>query len=297
MSLLSIKNAITSRAGRQLLSVQKKAPTILFVVGVVGVVATAVLAARATLKLDEVLQETEKDLDLAKTLDDANYTEDDRKKDIALIYGKSALKIAGLYAPAVGVGVLSIAALTGSHVILTKRNAAVMAAYAALEKGFKAYRKRVVDEYGEEKDREFRHGWTEREIVEESETGPVIKTIKSPSNPNEVSIYARFFDKLSPNWEPVAEYNMFFLQAQQTYANNKFHAQGYLFLNDVYEALGLPKSKAGCVVGWILTKDGDNFVDFGIFTRNSQKIREFVNGEEGSVLLDFNVDGLIWDKI
>ena len=90
---------------------------------------------------------------------------------------------------------------------------------------------------------------------------------------------------------------MLFLRTQQNYANDLLKARGHLFLNEVYSMLGIPHTSAGAIVWWTIGAGGDNYVDFGIFTRDSQVVREFVNGYERSILLDFNVDGVIWDMI
>ena len=119
-------------------------------------------------------------------------------------------------------------------------------------------------------------------------------------NPYDYSDYARFFDVGNPNWEKDSEYNLMFLKRQQAYANDKLKANGYLFLNEVYDMLGIPKSKAGQVVGWIYDPEngsGDNYVDFGIYNVNREAARDFVNGYERTILLDFNVDGNIWEKM
>ena len=120
------------------------------------------------------------------------------------------------------------------------------------------------------------------------------------------SQYARFFDETSPYWYKNSgnrsndgpEMNLFFLRAQQNYANELLKHRGYLFLNEVYDMLGMPRTKAGQIVGWIYKEnntDGDNYVDFGIY--KTEKNAKFVNGFENSILLDFNVDGAIIDKI
>lgn len=112
-----------------------------------------------------------------------------------------------------------------------------------------------------------------------------------------VSIYARFFNDANPNWTKSSEYNLTFLKLQERYANDCLKKQGYLFLNDVYEMIGLPRSKAGQVVGWLYHKDkpmGDNRVDFNLYADYNQN---FINGIENTPLLDFNVDGCIVDKI
>lgn len=295
--LKMLSNLVTSKAGLQVLQMRKHSPVVLFTVGVVGVVGAAVLASRATLKLNRVLEVHEETLDdIAMDHAAANIDDEKNRKELMKAKLDVTVQVVKLYAPAVVVGSLSIAALTGSHYILTQRNGALMAAYAALDKGYKAYRKRVVNELGEDKDREFQNGSREREIVEETAEGPVVKTIREV-DPNGYSVYAKFFDQNNSNWSPEWEYNRIFLQCQQNYANQKLQARGYVLLNEVYESLGMPHTRAGCVVGWLLTKGGDNFVDFGIFDRNKEMARHFVNGNEGAILLDFNVDGVVFDKI
>lgn len=294
MNLTTVKNAITSKFGKQILKGKKHAPAILFGAGVVGVVASTVLACRATLKMHEVLDETQADLEKARTLEHANYSEVDRQKDITLIYLKATGRIAGMYAPAAALGVLSIFALTGSHVMLTKRNAAAMAAYAALDKGFREYRARVMKELGVDKDREFRYGTVDREIVEETEEGPVVKTVREPILGK--SIYARIFDEGNRNWQRGPGYNQLFIQCQQNYANDLLRSRGYVFLNDVYDILGFDRTKEGCIVGWVVG-NADDYIDFGVFEGDRHSGLRFVTGAERSIILDFNVDGIIWDKI
>jgi Family of unknown function (DUF6353) len=288
--------AVISRtAARNALLVSKSSPELLLTAGIVGMVGSTVLACRATLKMDKVLDEGKEKLDLAKTLKHDDYSETDRQRDVSLIYFQTGVKVVKLYAPAIGVGLLSIAALTKSNAILSQRVTALTAAYAALDQGFREYRARVIKKYGEEADQEFRYG-IETEEIENPETGEKSLRLTVPGDP---SIYARFFDETSRSWSKDPEVNMFFLKSQQNYANDLLKANGHIFLNEVYDLIGLERSKAGAVVGWLFTSNGstDNFVDFGIFNADSEKARHFVNGHEGAILLDFNVDGVIYDKI
>lgn len=279
---------------RKALLMQKASPGVLFGVGIVGVVGGTILACRATLKMDEVLFVARKDLDIARALNHPKYSESDRQKDITLIHFRTSMEILKLYAPAIIVGGAAIASLTSSHNILTRRNAALTAAYAALEKGFNEYRARVVEKYGEDQDRDFRYG-TEEVVIEEGKKKKTVTRV----DPGEPSIYARFFDQGSTSWSKEPEYNLIFLKAQQNYANDLLQARGHVFLNEVYDMVGVPRSKAGAVVGWVLTpnNESDNFVNFGVFDDSSNRARDFVNGNEGAILLDFNVDGIIYDKI
>jgi Family of unknown function (DUF6353) len=284
--------------GRQSLTLQKHSPTILFVGGVAGMIGTTVLASRATLKLQDVVNEASENLEKAKSLEHLkrdDYTEEDRQQDTSIIYIQSAIKVARLYAPAVLLGSASIAMLTKSHDILSKRNAALTAAYAALDKGFREYRERVIEKYGEDEDRILRYD-SEKITVKNEETGKKEEIYRV--GPDAASIYAKFFDQMSANWSKEPEYNRLFLHNTQRYANDLFNARGHVFLNEVYDMLDIPRTEAGSIVGWIRHPDNDNFVDFGVFTtRASDEIRDFVNGREGSVLLDFNVDGVIYNKI
>lgn len=290
-----VPNAVTGKLARQLLKVKKGSPTILFAAGVVGVVGAGVMACRATLKLEEVLDEHKKNMGVAEIIESEKYTEEDRKKDIAYIHVRTAVKVGKLYAVPVLLGAASIAALTGSHNILSKRNAALTAAYAALEKGFNEYRERVLEQVGEDKEREFRYPLEKVEVVD-PETGKK-KNVKRVCGEG-MSMYARFFDKNSTSWSLTPEYNVLFLRCQQNWANDRLRAKGHLFLNEVYDALGIERSSEGQVVGWVVDCGGDGYVDFGIFdSPASDRFFDFVVGNEGGIWLDFNVDGVVYDKI
>ena len=279
---------------RQVLKLNAQSPQLLFGAGVLGMVGSTVLACQATLKLEKVLDEGASKLETARTLEHREYSEKDRSNDLRIIKIQTGTKIVKLYAPAVGLGVVSIAALTKSHNILTTRNAALMAAYGALEKGFDEYRRRVVEKYGEEEDRNFRYGSREVDVVDDK--GKVNKVLRVGDDIP--SVYARFFDPTSTSWNKNPDYNFVFLRSQQNWANDLLKIRGHVFLNEVYDMLGLERSKAGSVVGWILIGEyRDNYIDFGLFDGDDQAARDFVNGREGSVLLDFNVDGVIWDKL
>lgn len=284
--------AVSKALGRRALVLEKNSPQLLFGAGLVGMVGSTVLACRATLKLEEVLDEGKVNLHKAKTLEHREYTEQDKQRDISIIYVQTSMKVVRLYAPAIAVGSASVAALVQAHSILSRRNAALTAAYLALEKGFAEYRARVVEKYGEDEDRNFRYGTREVEVIKDGKKKATVRV-----GEGEPSIYARFFDPLSTEWSKESEYNLIFLKCQQNYVNDLLRARGHVFLNEVYDKLGIPRSKAGSVVGWILIGDvRDNFIDFGVWDSEGT-VRDFVNGREASILLDFNVDGVIYDKI
>lgn len=289
---------------------KKHSPEIFIVAGIVGTVVSAVMACKATTKVDDILGEAEGKLDIIHRYVEnpdmvEEYSQDDAKKDTAIVYVQTGVKFVKLYGPAVAVGVLSLTSILASNKILRKRNVALAAAYATVDKGFKEYRGRVVERFGEQIDRELRHNIKAVEIEEtitdeKGKEKKVKKTIEviDKDNQSSYSEYARFFDEASGYWEKDSEYNLMFLRRQQSYANDKLRANGRLFLNEVYDMLDIPKTKAGQVVGWVYDPEnpvGDNYVDFGIYEVNREAARDFVNGYERSILLDFNVDGNIWE--
>lgn len=305
--MLSIKvpSNITRTFHKVGFQLKKHSPEILVGAGIVGVVGSAVLACVATTKAHDILEQSKDDLkkvhECAENFSD-EYTEEDKKKDTTIIYTQTAVKFVKLYGPAVILGTLSLACIVKSHSILNKRNAALAAAYATVDTSFKDYRKRVVERLGEEMDRELRYNIkakeVEEEVTNEDGTTTTVKKTVSTANPNDYSDYARIYDDGCTGWTKDPEYNFMFLKMQQNYANDLLKEQGYLFLNDVYKMLGIPQTKAGQAVGWIYDEKhpvGDNFVDFGLFNIDNERVRAFVNGYERNIVLDFNVDGVIWD--
>lgn len=292
---MSAITTITRAVGKTTLRAQKISPNVLFVVGIAGVVGGAILASRATLKVEDVIDHSRSNIDDINEIEHSDfYTEQERTKDKSFAYIELGVNLTKLYGPAVIVGGIGIACLTGSHHILSKRNAALTVAYTALERSYKLYRTRVSDAIGEEREREL-HYHVEKELAQKD--ADLLKLAKKKPPKKDYSQYAKFFDEANPNWTRSAEHNLMFLNCQQQWANDVLHSKGHILLNDVYDLLGIPRTSAGCIVGWTMYEDGDNYVDFGIFNHHTDEVRAFVNGVEKSVLLDFNVDGIVYDKI
>ena len=278
--------AVTQFAARNSHRLNQNSPRILFAVGITGVVAGTALACRATLKSGDILDEVREDIDAVKR--DMSETEDYRK-DLAYAYGRGMISIARVYAPAIVCTTVGVGCLTGSHVQLSRRNEALAVAYAGLERAYFEYRERVREEVGEEREREIALG-IETEVTGRGEKKTETKVIDG----RKVGPYARVFDNLSKNWQPDNEFNMIFLRAQTVWLNDLLNARGHVFLNEVYDALDIPRSSAGQFVGWSLHADGDNHIDLGIYDTSNSR---FINGLEGGILLDFNVNGTIVDCI
>ena len=308
MKKTELMNNVSRSINRMRFKLKKHSPEILAVTGTIGVVTSAVMACKATTKLGTILEKTKTDMEVIRTamehpeyLEPEKYTEDDGKNDIRILYAKTGLNIIKLYAPSVILGGLSITAMLTSNNILRKRNIALAAAYTAVDKGFKEYRSRVVERFGEEMDRELRYNLKSKEIeetvVDEKGKEKTVKKTVNVVDTSTYSVYARFYDDGCNGWTKNPEDNLYFLKCQENDANDLLKTRGHLFLNEVYDMLGIPRTQAGQIVGWVYDEKnpvGDNFVDFGILDLYDEKKREFVNGYERTILLDFNVDGEIF---
>lgn len=308
--LSKVSKSAAKFAGKAEFTIKKNSPEILLGAGIVGFVGTVVLACRATCRADDVLEfhrKKIKDINDAKEIADADpegemsYDVEIYRQDKAIRYLKTTGNLAKLYAPTIAVGTLSLACILTSRNIMQKRYLGVVAAYNGLSAAFEEYRKRVRDEYGEGLDKHFRYGTTyeelpvydengkktkEKEQVEKTETGMVMQTDDS----------CRFFDSSNPNWDKNPTFSMMWLRGQQNILNDILHTRGHVFLNEVYDALGFPHTPQGAVLGWI-DGEGDDCIDFGLYDQNKESVRRFVNGVDNVIMLEFNHDGVIWDKI
>jgi hypothetical protein len=309
MNKNQIMNKVSRSVHKGMFKLKKHSPEIMMVAGIGGAIVGTVLACKATLKVNEVLDETKTNIDkihtaieTGKTEAGETYSVEDSKKDLTIVYTQTGMKLAKLYGPAVLVELVSFACIIGSNKILRTRNVALAAAYATVDKSFKEYRGRVVERFGKELDRELKYNIKAKEVEEvvKNEDGTetvVTKTVNTVSNdPNQWSEYSRIWYEGSPGWTKDAVANRYYLQQQQNYCNQLLQNRGYLFLNEVYELLGFDKTAAGNAVGWWYDEKDetcDNFVDFGLFNQDYERSIMFINGKERSVILDFNVEEII----
>jgi len=283
--------------------IKKHSPEILMWIGIAGTVGSTVIACKATSKAKKTLEEHNSTIASIKSIEaDPMTTEDDKKalkKDVTKTYLNTTKEIAKIYGPSILLGGASIASILGGHRIISKRYASMSAAYVALDSTFSGYRKKVAAKLGEQVEKELRYDIKKEKIDtgERDENGKKVKKEVQTigDNPSYISPYARFFDELSPYWRKDAEANLMFLRGAQDAMNEKLKRNGHLYLNDVYQALGLQESHIKNRAGWIYDKnsEGDNYVDFGIYEQignptHDEPKRAFVNGLEKSILLDFN---------
>lgn len=301
---MNFLEVVKNNANKGLLIAKKHSPEILAVAGVVGVVTSTVLACKATTKIEKILDEHKETMAIIRVngeFPEEEYTEEDQKKDTVITYTRTAARLAKLYAPAVGLGVVSLGCLLASNKILRKRNAALGAALIAADKAFAEYRDRVKERFGEDVERQIRLGLKEEEIEKAvTDAKGKEKTVKEKVTTSILGEmgYKKYFTRANGNWGGGDKNHVrYFANVRQEEANKELRAKGFLTLNEVYRMLGFEETKAGMVVGWIYDPDhpnGDNYVEIDV-----EKV--YIPGDTGRLelayIFDFNVDGTIYDKI
>lgn len=320
MSISTALKSLAPIAKRGVCLVKAKSPTILIASGIASGIAATIIAVKRHAIAQEAKKQFDDDIRNIDTChasgyvnvenDDGSvtavdYTEETYRKDLRLVYTNKINAYIRAYAPSVALTALSVTCILVSHGIMRRRNTALTAAVASVSEAFRKYRSNVKKEYGEEADYNMRHGLiTKAEKVKEvdPETGKtktvtkVTKTKRDDGLPWR-SDYARCYEAGCRNWTKDANTNRLTLLGFQAFANQKLKENGFLYLNEVYDMLGIDQTMAGHEMGWIYTKEenqhGDNYVDFGF-----DKAWDFNSGLENSVWLDFNVDDLpITDRI
>lgn len=292
--------------GKLVLKAKKYSPELLMVAGTASIIGGTYMCCKATLQLDGTLDKSRK---LLKDIDDVInhpnydiavesgadiYKKEDADKDRMMVKIRAGIDIAKLYAPGAGLLIFGISCYLGSYNILKTRNIALIGAYNVLQDTFTKYRNNVVEELGVEKDRDFRYGIKREKVETEVDDNGKIKKVKTEVEiANTYSAFSRIFDEHNDNWVRDSYSNKQFLICKQNFMNDLLHSRGHVFLNDVYDELGYPRTKEGAVVGWVMGNK-DNYIDFGLLNSSAE---DFFNGTNNSVIIDFNVDGIIYDMI
>lgn len=297
-----------SKVGRVL---KNRAPEIAIVTGVIGLVTATVLACKETPKVVKTLEDTSDKIEkVNKAVEEKvteageEYSEEDAKHDKLIIYSQTGLAVAKSYGPAAILTILSILSIFAGGKVFRKRLTTVTGAYALLEQNFKSYRDGVIEKFGKDMDKQLRYKLEDKVIEEKTidENGnekTELKTVKTTKYDG-YSDYARIFDETNVNWVKDGERNMYFLLKRKDWLNDKLRAKGYMFLNDVYDELGYPRTAAGQLVGWVYDPNDssrDDYIDFGLteILDRERCDHSIAKNITRSFLLDFNCSRIIDD--
>ena len=277
--------------------IKKYLPEIMIGMGIGEGIMATIYACEATLHVEDELDRIQGITERIKEVPEEEGI--NTKKELTIAYLKGATRIVKLYAPAIAMGSLSVGSILYGHNVSVERNLAMATTCNIIDQSYKTYRERVAERFGEEVEKEIRYGINKEDIeyIEETKEGKEKKRTKKNApvggdilgSPNAIK-----FDSSNINWSRSPERNLYFLRMMQAEANDMLHSRGYLFLNEVYQLIGHPITTPGQLKGWIR---GGNDVDFGIYTVFSKENNDFINGYSPVAFLDFNVDGLIYDKI
>jgi len=294
---------------------KKFAPEILLGVGIIGASVGTVLACRATLRIESILddyQETKEQIEYGIALDQAgerNYPAEIADKDMNMLKVRTTVDMVALYGPSVTLILVSFGCILGAHHIMTKRQVALMAAYKLVEESFMTYRGRVIKELGAAKDAHFMYGTetvgVDGTFVDADGNEQQVVTKHEELVPGaKLSGFARRFEPEQPDqyggWSgstqfcKVHDYNVNFLDQKENYFNAKLTAKGFVTVNEVYDELGFNPTEAGMICGWrYKSEQGDGRISF----RPRGIDGNWVMGDDGdSIILDFNIDGVIFDQ-
>lgn len=284
--------------------VKKYSPELLIVAAGLGTCAAIVLACKATTKAEEILEEHKKAIDQIHEVKDneefvEQYTDDNYKKDLTIVYSNTVVKFIKLYGPTILTAAGALFCMFAAVNILRKRNAALTVACATLADAFSSYRQRVRDRYGDEVEFEIAndiHEIEEKTGEFDKKGNEKVKKTKVPSgvaNP-----FAIVFDSSNPNWSGDREVDFCFIKSIQTYATDRLRSRKFLTINQIREEFGLDWIEEGQVLGWVYKKDnpvGDNIVDFHIMD-DSKNFLDFMSGKNDFIILELNCDGYILDQ-
>lgn len=317
-----IVNAVTRTASKYGYRLKKASPTIMIISAAVCGVTATVMACKATIKAQDIIEEHKADVaTIHKAKEqiengqiilnkDETYTEENVKKDITAVYIQTGVKLAKAYAPAVSLGAIALGCMFGSHTIMSKRNATLTAAYIALDKTFNEYKSRVTERFGDRIQHELEHNIKAVEVESTAKkddgTEEVIKEYKDIASKHE-SPYSLLFDESVDTWQPDADLNRNYLLMVESAANKRLKTQGHLFLNEVLSMIGTyggvtMRRPEGQLVGWLYDPNDptkQNCVDFHVtnYALGKEQLNNFIDGWERSVMIVFNCDGVIIDKI
>lgn len=289
---------LTRAIGAAKLALKANAPTLMVAGGVVSMGAGTVIACKQTLKIEEVLANHVPSLEKVEQgekLELSSYGKKEAQQDRIKIYTRAGLELGKVYAIPVVLWTGGAALVFGGHRMMVKRNATLALAFTGLKSAFDKYRQNVVETFGSDADQAMYGGHVTREVVDPV-TGEKSIVQERDWDSSAGDPYNRIFEQGATSaWEPDLSVNRMFVANQQRFAQQLLNRRGYLWLSEVYSALGFPENDISRVVGWKVTKlpDGSKdipFVDFGLDKPHHD---DWKFSKENAIYLDFNCQGLI----
>lgn len=282
--------------------IQQKSPEIFLGLGIASMAGALAVTVVATVKAHDILDDHKEHLvninEAADDADNTTYDANDLAHDTKLAYARLAKKLVLAYGPAVMLAGTSMFCFCKGQSILKARNAALSTALAGVTDQFRRYREKVIDKYGAEVDEEMRYAVANETVKGEDGKKHTVRTMSS-----EVAgygPYARVFDDTNTNWQGSVAYVKQWLEGCEAHCNAILNGRGVLYLNEVYDMLGFDRTPVGQTHGWVYDPRRDvdtNWVDFGMKDFAKPNSKAWQLGETDVIILDFNVDGYILDKV
>lgn len=302
---LKAVGAVTRKLSvKTVMKVRKASPELLLAAGIVVGGAAIVTACIGTKKIVEnkTIEKTKNELDdIQKKCNEGKIDKPEKKTTSLQVYKHFGYEMAKAYGLPLFLFILSVGCILASHGILKNRYISTTLAYKALDEAYKDYRARVREAVGEEKELHLFNGTEEGGetiiIDENGESTSYKENVKIKDKKN--SPYEFDFNaKTAPgNWEANTDYNLMFLRGVENYLNDLLVSRGHVFVNEALDALGLKRTPEGSVTGWLYGHGGDDYVDLGFSEYYTDEYSDINDGYIQNIHLNFNVDGLIWDKI
>lgn len=220
--------------------VSKHSPIILTSVGVVGLGATAVLAYRSRHKVEYIVDDIEEARELEKPID---------KVHVAKALAEA------LYLP-ITVGAVSVGCIVMSYRIQNNRIATLVTALAAQQAHNMYIENKFKKKYGQEEYNKFMVPTEETEIEGINSKGKPTMTVKEVKKEIDQTI-GQWYDESSEYASDDHSYNVAMIDSVNDHLNLILFQRGHLLLNEVREALGFQRIRAGALLGWS-TEDGFN---------------------------------------
>lgn len=214
--------------------------TILTVAGGVGVIATAVMAVKATPEANELLEKASKK----------------KGEDLTTV---EKIKIAGpRYVPTILMGAGTVTCIFGANVLNKRQQAALVSAYAMIDSSYKEYKQKLKELYGEEAHEEIVNAIAVEKAKEVGINAECMCANTCLTDDKACGEPVLFYDEWSNRYfEATIEQVI----TAQYHLNRNFVLRGFTVLNELYEFLGLETTDYGAEVGWTV-EDELYWIDF-----------------------------------